>query len=303
MQHTDCIVCGSKRKEVLAQQSFDDHYLELIDPAYQKEQRSLSLCSDCGFVFHDPRLDEADMATLYNKFRDASFRQETPDEYFDRITGLPPEKSENYAKVQWLKDNLAAMAPGKVLDIGCGGGVFMYTLTKQIPGWQGYGIEPTIAFAELAARRLGRPVLAEAYRPGLFPDVKFDLITINQVLEHVADPVDFLKGVQAELAEGGRIYLEVPDVEDLAHLAPDHDRFLMQHLWVFSKSSLSNVCHQAGYTILRADQQVTLRGKRNLVFLLQAGLPDEKPKLLRDDPEWIKSMQEAFTQTLSSHAE
>lgn len=297
MQHTDCIVCGSKHKEVLARQSFDDHYLDLINPTYQKESRSLSLCSDCGFVFHDPRLDDADMTTLYNKFRDASFRQETPDEYFDRITGLPAEQSENYAKVQWIKKNLGSKVPGKMLDIGCGGGVFMHTLTQYIPGWQGYGIEPTIAFAELAARRLGRPVLAEPYRPGLFPGVKFDLITINQVLEHMADPVGFLRGVQAELADGGHIYLEVPDVEDLSHLPPDHDRFLMQHLWVFSKSSLSNICHQAGYAILQSEQQVTIRNKRNLVFLLQAEAGATKTALLKDDPQWVKSMQAAFQQT------
>ena len=105
MRTVDCIVCGSARKGVLAEQTFPDDYMDMADAAYVGRTRCMMLCEDCGFVYHEPQLDAHDQAVLYSKFRDATYRGETPDEYFDRITGLPPDQSENTQKVQWLRAN------------------------------------------------------------------------------------------------------------------------------------------------------------------------------------------------------
>lgn len=300
MRETNCIICKSERKQTLEEQGFRDEYLDLIDPAYQDDPRRLAVCEDCGFVYHDPQLDERDIETLYDKFRDASFRNESPDAYFDRITSLPKAGSENQAKVEWLRVHAAETlrGGGRLLDIGCGGGVFIHTFLQNFPGWDAAGVEPTVAFAELAGRRLARPVVAGSYRSGLFGGQRFDLISVNQVLEHVIEPVAFLADVRKDLADSGFVYLEVPDVLDLGHLAPTHDRFMMQHLWVFSRSSLANVCRRAGYDVVALDQQVTVRQKRNLVALLSktTAVADtlEDAELLRDRPEWVASLREEY---------
>jgi len=175
MRSSDCPLCGSTHKTILTKQTFQDSYLELINPEYQSTDRFIVTCNDCDFTYRDPVLDDNDLEVLYARFRDMSFRNETPDTYFDRITSLPPDESENTAKVEWLKvrlpDRLAQ--PGHILDIGCGGGVFLYTFTQLNPGWVAYGIEPTSSFAQLAARRLGRPVIDGAHQKGLF-EQKFD---------------------------------------------------------------------------------------------------------------------------------
>jgi SAM-dependent methyltransferase len=304
MRIVNCIICASDRKRTLEEQHFKDDYLELIDPLYQNELRSLVICEECGFVYHDPQLDERDIAVLYDKFRDVSFRNESPDAYFDRITSLPKDQSENFSKVQWLRERLSkfTVKKGRLLDIGCGGGVFIHTFLQNCPGWTACGVEPTPAFAELARRRLNQPVIAGSYRSGLFEGKVFDLITINQVLEHVVDPVGFLMEVRNDLAEGGYVYLEVPDVLDLGHLTPNHDRFLMQHLWVFSKSSLGNVCRHADYDILGIDQQVTVRDKRNLIVLLSARAATQPQDLLRDAPEWVLSLRREYHEAAAQSA-
>jgi SAM-dependent methyltransferase len=180
--------------------------------------------------------------------------------------------------------------------------VFIHTFLQNVNGWNAAGVEPTPAFAELAARRLARPVIAGGYVSGLFPGQRFDLISVNQVLEHVVDPVSFLRDVRKDLADSGLVYLEVPDVLDLAFLEPAHDRFMMQHLWVFSRSSLTNVCRRAGYTVVSLDQQVTLRQKRNLVALLSknpvagdvATDVSQGFELLRDEPGWVASLRRQY---------
>ena len=291
MKNISCIVCRTDANIVLRQQTFDDHYLDLINPSYQDEYRSLVACVNCGFVYHNPTLDETDIEILYSRFRDASFRNESPDEYFDRIVSLPPGESENLAKVSWIKQQLKVdSTEPRLLDIGCGGGVFMYTFAQHMSEWSTFGVEPTISFAELAKRRTGRPVLADSYRPGVFQRERFDLITINQVLEHVPDPVKFMIGVKSDLAQGGHVYLEVPDIEDFVHLAFNHDRFLMQHLWIFSKNSLKNICDQSGYEIVVSDQVTTVRNKRNLVCLLRPMPVTVTPEFVRhkDDPFQIQ---------------
>lgn len=300
MRETNCIICQSERKRTLEEQAFRDDYLNLIHPLYQHNARRLVICESCGFVYHDPQLDERDIEALYDRFRDASFRNESPDVYFDRITSLPKAESENLAKVEWLRANASEqlLRGGRLLDIGCGGGVFIHTFLQNVGGWDAAGVEPTPAFAELAGRRLARPVMAGIYRSGLFAGQRFDLISINQVLEHVVDPVAFLRDVRKDLDDTGLVYLEVPDVLDLGFLAPTHDRFMMQHLWVFSRSSLANICRRAGYRVVALDQQVTIRQKRNLVALLSksADVTDlvVDSDLLRDEPEWLASLRREY---------
>jgi len=299
MRNRNCIVCESDRKQPLEDQAFRDDYLDLIDPAYQQGVRRLVICEGCGFVYHDPQLDDRDVATLYDRFRDASFRNESPDAYFDRITSLPEAESENLAKVEWLRAQVPELLGkgGRLLDIGCGGGVFIHTFLHSCAGWDAAGVEPTPAFAELAARRLNRPVITGSYRSSLFAEQRFDLITVNQVLEHVIDPVAFLEDVRHNLADSGLLYLEVPDVLDLGHLPPSHDRFMMQHLWIFSRSSLVNVCRRAGYSPVAVDQQVTVRQKRNLVALLSKSgevAAGQDNGLLRDAPAWVASLRRQF---------
>jgi len=271
VRRVNCILCGSSNKRIIQEQSFNDPYLQIINPSYDKSEpcRWVS-CEKCGFFYHDPQLDDEDVRVLYDRFRDVSFRNESPNEYFDRITNLPNDESENHEKVTWLRGHLPReIRPhALLLDVGCGGGVFIHTFKRLFPGWRACGVEPTNSFAKLASRRLSEEVIVGPYSAGLFPDKKFDLISINQVLEHIINPKSFLLDIKQDLAEGGFIYIEVPDVSDFETLPPEHDRFQMQHLWYFSMASFSNLCGLTDYKILAIEKQRTYRGRNNLRALI-----------------------------------
>ena len=128
MKQVKCYVCNSSDTKVVVRQSFPDKYLTLINPDYNQGIRSIVVCSRCGLVYRDPQIDEADAKKLYEHFRDHSVLTEPPDQYFDRISELPDDKSENHAKLSWLASHIGDFLGSKgnrVLDIGCGGGVFL----------------------------------------------------------------------------------------------------------------------------------------------------------------------------------
>ncbi len=267
MKHYPCYLCGADAPVEIDTQAWPDGYLSLLDDSLNAQPRRLVACGSCGFVQRDPKLTPEELEILYQKFRDHSIVTEPPDEYFDRITSLPPEQSENFAKLEWLEPRLRAHfakgSPRNVLDIGCGGGVLLHSFAQRFPQVTMAGVEPTPVFAALAARRLNAKIIEGMFQRGTF-DEHFDAIFAIQVLEHVADPIDFLRAVRGNLSPDGLVYLEVPDVADLGHLAPDHDRFMAQHLHIFSQASLTEVCRRAGLKVLDVDAALTVRNKHNL---------------------------------------
>ena len=87
---------------------------------------------------------------MYKNYRSKSFRIESPDQYFDRITGYKPADSENNHKVKWIKHTIERnFLPNKILDIGCGIGVLLHTFKSFLKDSSLFGVEPTSSFTDL----------------------------------------------------------------------------------------------------------------------------------------------------------
>ena len=268
-----CYICGGTERETIARQEFRDPYLDLIDPALNARPRAIAVCLGCGFVYHHPTLTPDEIATLYDRYRDTGFRAETPDAYFDRITSLPPEQSFNFQKVikldVELQRRLPPRIPCRVYDVGAGGGVFLKTFLDHASGqWEGYGVEPTPSYAELAGRRLGIPVISGMYRAGLFP-VRFDLISIIKVLEHAPDPVAFLEDIRLDLLDDGLVYVEVPGVREVGSLPEDHDQLTYTHLYFYSVETFAYLVDRAGFTVETLEEIRQAAGDYDIVALLR----------------------------------
>jgi SAM-dependent methyltransferase len=275
VKHCACYFCGGEERRSLVEQKFEDRYLALIDPGLNREARAIVECTACGFVFHYPTLTDQELETLYARYRNAEFRSETPDQYFDRIVSLPTDESLNYQKTTVLNNYVDAYMPAKpvrrMYDVGTGGGVFVKTFLDHCRGeWQAYGVEPTALYAELAARRLNIPVVNGYYKRGLYPH-KFDLITANKVLEHSRDPRQFLRDLREDVDEQGLIYVEVPNAKEVFTLPPDHDQLQYDHLFFFSDRTLSEMVAECGLKIVDIRQPKLAGGEIDLSVLMQRG--------------------------------
>ena len=97
-----------------------------------------------------------------------------------------------------------------VLDVGCGAGDFLLTLPSDTTK---YGVEPSVA-ACAAARDLGVSILASTLGD-LSLGATFDVITMIDVIEHVADPRDLLDAAFTHLAPGGCLIIATGDAENV----------------------------------------------------------------------------------------
>ena len=76
---------------------------------------------------------------------------------------------------------------GRILDVGCGPGFFLKV--GQGRGWNGVGIEPSLQAANYA-QSLGLKVVVDSFNHCIQKDLGlFDVIQINQVIEHLPSPI------------------------------------------------------------------------------------------------------------------
>jgi SAM-dependent methyltransferase len=101
------------------------------------------------------------------------------------------------------------------LDVGCDTGVFLEAFARC------YGTLPVGIDVAARAVALARARGIEAHHGELSQASNglgdFALVTLNDVIEHVADPIQLLREVRARLREGGICYLETPNIRSIVY--------------------------------------------------------------------------------------
>ncbi|MEO8706958.1 MAG: class I SAM-dependent methyltransferase, partial [Kofleriaceae bacterium] len=158
-----------------------------------------------------------------------------------RIMQLPPERSDNTGRVARI--NAFAQNVGTILDVGSGLCVFLARMKDF--GWTCTALDPDPRAARHATDTAGVTGLAGSLpHPTLG---QFDAITFNKVLEHVEDPVALLRLAHPHLADGGFVYIELPDGEAAREAGFGREEFFVEHFHVFSLASVSLLAERAGF--------------------------------------------------------
>ena len=79
-------------------------------------------------------------------------------------------------------------------------------------------------------------------------DKIFDLIWMSHVLEHIVEPIDFLKKIQNNLKKNSIFFIEVPNCDYQPMLKSSIEK--NPHLFHFTKKSLSKLVESIGYEII-----------------------------------------------------
>ena len=133
----------------------------------------------------------------------------------------------------------------RILEIGCGGCTILETLKGC--GYEVVGIDPgPLSYREGISRKIR--VINDFFPTSNFQDL-VDLIFHNDVLEHVAEPVEFLIAQKKQLREKGLIITAVPDCSEGVRLG-ELSMTMHQHLNYYDLDSLKNVFEAAGLEIL-----------------------------------------------------
>jgi SAM-dependent methyltransferase len=142
---------------------------------------------------------------------------------------------------------------GNLLDVGCASGGFLQVCLRN--GFQVTGVEPAKEFAERAEAALegkGKVFCATLQEAPLRAS-SFDVVTLWDVLEHVADPVDFLRRCESLLKTGGYLFANVPDIASIQAtlLGRRWPLLLPEHFNYFTRASLDLCARKAGLRPLR----------------------------------------------------
>ena len=99
---------------------------------------------------------------------------------------------------------------GTMLDVGCAEGFFLLGVGEN-SNWKAEGIEILEGAVEFATKRMGLAVHHGPLEALAHMAASYDFIRMNNVIEHVQNPVYFLQTANQLLKKGGRIYCSTPN--------------------------------------------------------------------------------------------
>lgn len=137
---------------------------------------------------------------------------------------------------------------GKLLDIGCSWGGYLYKMKKL--GWDVYGVEINKKAAKFAVDEFGLKVKNGSIDEISFEDTFFDVINMGMVLEHLYDPTDALYKANKILKINGWLILSIPDISGFeASLYKDKAYTLQvpQHLNHFTPKTIRLFLKKTGF--------------------------------------------------------
>ena len=133
---------------------------------------------------------------------------------------------------------------GRMLDIGCGRGGLIRAFAALMPDWSAEGQDPNPLQSSVQTDD-GRALPVHG---GAIADVPgtFDVVVMNQVLEHVADPAHFWAEVRAKLVPGGSIVVQVPNIA-----RNPFDLVVADHCVHFAPHSLVTALSRFGLNVMK----------------------------------------------------
>lgn len=217
-----CNLCDSHEVTVLANAGRDGKPLRTV------------ACNACGLVWSDPRPHDA------REFYRDHYRREYKNAFEPKARHVLRAGRVAAARFglirEWLRPRM------RVLDVGSGGGEFAYLMQRG--GHVVEGVEPNRGYAAYSVRHYGLNVHEGFIDDVELPAQAYDLITIWHVLEHTEHPLGVLQRLRAALRPGGRLVVEVPNLE-----GPRRSRcstFHAAHFYNFNDATLKALGARAG---------------------------------------------------------
>jgi len=236
-----CLLCGSPSATAL---------YRATDRLYRTTQRIFTVvrCGECGLMRLDPLPEPAELVQYY------------PENYWFAPDPTSAARLEEAYRRLVLRDHARFVGRalresgvrGPLLDVGCGGGLFLGMMRER--GRSVVGLDNSAAAARIAWSRQHVPAVCGDLEHAPLEAGAFAAITMFHVLEHVRDPRAYLSSAHRLLKPGGRLIAQTPDAAcwqfrllGRAWTGLDVPR----HLFDFRASDLALLIESCGFQVLR----------------------------------------------------
>ena len=228
LQNICCPICSSKKEK---------HSL-----LYKYDAFCFNKCQMCGLVLQNPQPVFKDISNRYDK------------EYFD----YEIKNEEAFFSLMFMAlsdigfDSLDFSGlPKKILDIGCATGKFLYEFKNK--GWDVAGIEICKEAAEYGNNHRNVSIYNCTLEKAAFPEKSFSVIHASHLIEHLNDPVSFLKEVYRILHDKGFFIIVTPNIDSFQNFIfkSGWRSAIPDHLFLYSLKTLEKICSNNGFTIIK----------------------------------------------------
>lgn len=185
------------------------------------------------------------------------------------------ERPEVVAKLPQSIDSL--------LDVGCSRGGFGAAVRRDRPDIHLVGIEADAEAAREASKHYDR-MIHGTFPDDLPPELSFDCIVFNDVLEHLVDPWSALRDASRALRPSGSVIASIPNVRAFRHLIDlvvhgdwryeDMGILDRTHLRFFTRRSMVRMFEECGYEVRQVHGIFPLGSRWHLAPLLAWVLRD-----------------------------
>jgi 2-polyprenyl-3-methyl-5-hydroxy-6-metoxy-1,4-benzoquinol methylase len=198
-------------------------------------------CAECGHQFISEEFSADQLTDLYsNYYPRSSFdldAHKLPEDVGGLIGCLNGSKS---SVMYWVPHDV------RILDIGCGFGESLAYHKKR--GCDVHGVEADKNIRRVADK-FGYDVQVGLFDASKYEPTSFDYVTLNQVIEHVTDPLEMLRGIATVLKTGGIAILSTPNATGWG--ARFFGKYWINwhtpyHLQFFTENSMRNAAEKAG---------------------------------------------------------
>lgn len=222
-----CPLCQSERRETSYGQ-FGEH--------------KIMRCQDCSVHYLYPRLTEKAMRRFYenDNYFEGGDSGYSDTSYADQELALSATFKRLIRNLHKLK-----LTGGSLLEIGCGYGY----LLKEAKDY--FSLRVGTDFSAQGAR-LAAANADKVYEGGIeqipFTD-QFDCVVATHVIEHIYQPLEFVKQLMSRAKSGGTIVLAAPDMGGMLRKVMGHrwaSFKIPEHVIYFDAATLASLMREAG---------------------------------------------------------
>lgn len=240
LEQIPCNLCGGRDFKIISTRTVNDLKANTV------------MCKTCSLIFINPRMESKD----YDEYYMSYYRQDRANiknkEYVNDL-GKNFENARRFGKAivsymgQYVSDGLT-------VDVGSSTGGILYGMREIRKNLELLGIEPSLEETAYAESKGIKTVRA------LFEDINLDLknkaanVLCVQSLNHLLDPMKFLKWSHEILKDDGHIFLAVKNWKHQVYrMGKISSGVQIDHVYMFTPDTLSLMCGVAGFEVVYLD--------------------------------------------------
>lgn len=236
-RHLVCPICGGERLKARWQMGFygvvrcEGCSLTFVQNIVTSEQLSAHYASDPGEVYSDENLECLNY--YYRALREL-------------IEKHHPQR-------------------GRLLDIGCSGGWFL----DVMEGWECYGNEIVASVGEIARQHHGDRIFLGFFEDYPLKQGYFDVITLQDVFDHLREPVATLERCYRMLKPGGLVVIKVHNISCLYAKICGKSFYAVvppTHLFYYDRRTLDLLLSKTGFRLVES-RFIAHRLKLKTIFM------------------------------------